>query len=288
MDPEERVRRFLEAAEAEIAFLPRIQKDTLAELVKQLEIAEQAILDALRSSTSVSAQLRLRRMRDEVERALEDFRQAVTSSTTAGAQQAWEAGIRTIAAPFDAAGVSILGPSIDRGALMATQRFLTNRISDISLRAVNQLNGALIQNIVGATPLSDTVTLVQRILGGAPRSRAMTVAYTEIGRAHSVSQNESLQQAGDIVPNLHKRWLKSGKLHPRASHVHAHNQIRRYDEPYVVGGESLMFPRDPDASAENSINCGCHSIPVVDGSSFGSSTIQISPQGIVRKIVLPR
>ncbi|HEY4145176.1 hypothetical protein [Pinirhizobacter sp.] len=288
MDPEESARRFAEAAELESALLPRIQKDTLAELVKQLEIAERAILDALQSSTSVSAQLRLRQMRDEVEQALEDFRQAAASSTTAGAQQAWDAGIRSIVAPFDAAGVSILGPQIDAGALMATQRFLTNRIGDISLRALNQLNGALVQNIIGSSPLSDTITLVQRILGGAPRARAMTVAYTEIGRAHSISQNESLQQAGHVVPNVHKRWLKSGKLHPRAAHVHAHNQIRRYDEAYVVGGENLMFPRDPDGSAENTINCGCFSIPVVDGSSFGASTIRIGPNGGVRKVVLPR
>lgn len=287
MDAEEQARRFAAAAKAETKRLPRIQADTLREIVKQLHIAEGRTIIALQASPTEAAQRRLRQLLAELERTIEDFRVATTSAATQGADQGWQAGIRTISAPFDAAGVSVLGARIDAGALLATKQFMTDRIEDLSLRALNRLNAALTQQIIGAAPLADTITQVQEIIGGVPRQRAMTVAYTEIGRVHSVAQDESLQQAGHVVPDLHKRWLKSGKLHPRESHVAAHNQIRRYDEAYVVGGESLRYPRDPNGSAGNTINCGCLSIPVVDGSSFGASTIRLGSQGGIRKIPLP-
>lgn len=288
MDAEEAARRFATAAKAETKALPKIQHDVLAEIIRQLALAEGQVIAMLSASPSEAAQRRLRQLQLELERTMEDFRQATETASRQGASDGWQAGIRSIEAPFTAAGVSALGARIDAGALLASQRFLTDRIHDISLRALNKLNGALMQHIIGAVPLADTITSVQKILGGAPRARAMTVAYTEIGRAHSISQDAALQQAGHVVPNVHKRWLKSGKLHPRASHVAAHNQIRRYDEAYVVDGEKLMFPRDPHGSAGNTINCGCLSIPVVDGSSFGASTIRLGPQGGVHKIPLPR
>lgn len=285
MDAEEAARRFAAEAKAQTKALPRVQKDVLAEIVRQLAIAEGVIIDALAAKPSEAAQRRLRQMQGEIERAMEDFRQAATAASSKGANDGWQAGVRSITAPFDAVGVGVLGTRIDARALMATQQFMTDRITDISLRALNKLNGALTQNIIGATPLADTITQVQKIMGGVPRARAMTVAYTEIGMVHSVAQDDALQQAAHVVPNLHKRWLKSGKLHPRETHVAAHNQIRRYDEPYLVGGEKLRFPRDPNGSAKNIINCGCLSIPVVDGSSFGASTIRLGPLGGVNKVL---
>ncbi|MGB3749444.1 MAG: phage minor head protein [Rhodanobacter sp.] len=288
MDAEEAARRFAAAAKAQTKALPKVQRDVLAEIIRQLALAEGQVIALLSASPSDAAQRRLRQLQVEIERTMEDFRQAATTASTRGASEGWQAGIRSISAPFDAAGVSALGARIDAGALMATQKFMTDRIQDISLRALNRLNGALTQHIIGATPLADTITQVQKIMGGVPRARAMTVAYTEIGAVHSVSQDAALQQAGHVVPHVRKRWLKSGKLHPRPAHVAAHGQIRRYDEAYVVDGEQLQFPRDPNGSARNVINCGCLSIPVVDGSSFADRIVRLGPQGGVHTIAMPR
>ncbi|MEW5833648.1 MAG: phage minor head protein [Pseudomonadota bacterium] len=287
MSAEEQLRRFNAEAAARQRDLPRIQRDTLAEIVRQLQAAQRQITELLKANPSEAGQRRLRQLQREIERVLDDYATAVTQASVDGANTGWTAGITSIEAPFEAAGVSIAGARINAQALMATRSFMTDRIGDLSRRALNRINGVLIQNVIGSTPLSEAITQVQKIMGGVPRSRAMTVAYTEIGRVHSIAQDEALQNAGHIVPNLHKRWLKSGKLHPRAAHVAAHNQIRRYDEPYLVDGEHLRFPRDPNGSAGNTINCGCLSAPVVDGSSFGASTIRIGPQGGVHKVRLP-
>jgi hypothetical protein len=280
MTPEERAAAFNAAALDEAKKLPRIQQDTLAEIVRQLQIAERSVIEALRQSQSESATRRLRRLKDEIERALQAWQQAATQAATGGAEAAWQAAITSLRAPMQAAGlaqVSLTGASINAGALLAAKRFMTSRIADLSLSAVNRLNAQLVQHLIGTQSLSDTITEVQRIMRGAARSRAMTVTYTEIGRAYSIAHQDALERDAHMMPNLHKRWMKSGKLHPRPTHVDANGQIRKWNEPYIIDGEKLMFPRDPDGSPGNTINCGCHSIPVVDGSSFGNvGTVRIN------------
>jgi hypothetical protein len=39
----------------------------------------------------------------------------------------------------------------------------------------------------------------------------------------------------------------------------ADGQVRKANEPFDVGGEELMYPRDPSGSPENTINCHCFS-----------------------------
>jgi len=292
MTPEERAAAFNAAALAEAKKLPRIQRETLQEIVRQLKIAERSVITALQSNPTESAQRRLMQLRNEIERALHAFQTAATQAATNGADAAWQAAINSLAAPLRDAGVTgitvgLSGARIDAAVLMAAKRFMTDRIKDISVRAVDRLNATLVQHLVGVQSLPDTITAVRRVLGGATRARAMTVTYTEIGRAYSVGHQAALERDAQIVPNLHKRWMHSPRLHPRASHIAANGQIVPHDKPFIVDGEKLMYPRDPNGSAANTINCGCHSIPVVDGSSFGDKgAVRIDDAGAV-KIELP-
>jgi len=66
-----------------------------------------------------------------------------------------------------------------------------------------------------------------------------------------------------------KGWLHSGGgRDPRESHIQAGvdygagNEIP-LDQPFIVGGEQMLYPHDPAASAENTINCGCSQYFVV-------------------------
>jgi uncharacterized protein with gpF-like domain len=51
---------------------------------------------------------------------------------------------------------------------------------------------------------------------------------------------------------------------PRIAHILADGQIRQADEPFDVGGEELMYPRDPGGTPENTINCHCLVLPYID------------------------
>jgi uncharacterized protein with gpF-like domain len=91
------------------------------------------------------------------------------------------------------------------------------------------------------------------------KNRARTIARTEMGRAQ-----ESASQATYVNNGVEqKRWIAFLDDVTREDHVDAHNQIRDINEPYDVGGESLMHPLDSGASPEQVINCRCVSIPEI-------------------------
>jgi hypothetical protein len=105
---------------------------------------------------------------------------------------------------------------------------------------------------------------------------------TEIGRAYSVAGQERMGEVRQYLPGLKKRWLKSGKLHGRLEHIAADGQVREVDEPFDIGGEKLMYPRDPNGSAKNTINCGCESISHMDHWEVSEDAVtdarQLEPQ----------
>ncbi|MFA4945745.1 MAG: hypothetical protein WC789_13740, partial [Lentisphaeria bacterium] len=76
------------------------------------------------------------------------------------------------------------------------------------------------------------------------------------------------RQEGHVAGGFtHKIWLHSrGPGVRRLSHVAAEAEYRAtpvpISDPFVVEGESLMYPRDPAGSPGNTINCQCLSIGV--------------------------
>jgi len=61
-----------------------------------------------------------------------------------------------------------------------------------------------------------------------------------------------------------REWLAAIDDRTRADHRAAHGQQADLDTPFYVGGEYLQFPGDPQASAEQIVNCRCTEIPIVN------------------------
>ena len=89
-------------------------------------------------------------------------------------------------------------------------------------------------------------------------NRAKVIAQTESNRhfngsmlAHGLLR----EQAGDS--SLMKRWdtIMDGK--ERRAHELANNQTQSLKQPFIVGGEELLFPGDPGGKPSNVINCRC-------------------------------
>jgi len=252
--------------------LPPIRKELLQEILRQLAIALDTIQEQLRNTTSDDATRRLQRQRAEIARVMHDFQQTVAQAMEDAADKVWEAGIENAVESIGEIG---LAPRIAQGPLLAIRTFLTGRIADISRAAAGKINTALTQQILGVQSMSDTITQIQNILDSAPRGRAMTIAYTEIGRAYSVAQWEAGLKQLQLLPGLMKSWIHSGKLHPRPGHVLASKQppipfLQDFEIVDLRTGETeaMRFPRDPKASAFNSVNCGCmmvlHAPPASD------------------------
>lgn len=93
------------------------------------------------------------------------------------------------------------------------------------------------------------------------RFRARRVAITEALRAHSVAQEEAIQQSPAVTS---REWVHTGSYRnvPRENHVDMNGQIVKKDEPFeLIGadGETYypMYPRDPVLPPGESVNCHC-------------------------------
>jgi uncharacterized protein with gpF-like domain len=64
-----------------------------------------------------------------------------------------------------------------------------------------------------------------------------------------------------------KEWLSVQDDRVRDAHAEADSQVVGIDEPFIVDGEELDYPGDPNGSAENVINERCSMVPVIDEST---------------------
>jgi uncharacterized protein with gpF-like domain len=62
---------------------------------------------------------------------------------------------------------------------------------------------------------------------------------------------------GNIYSDATREWASVGDDRTRDSHLDADGQVVGLNEPFIVGGESLMFPGDPDGSEEETAGCRC-------------------------------
>lgn len=85
------------------------------------------------------------------------------------------------------------------------------------------------------------------------------IVQTEAMTASSVASYESVKVLG--IP-FEKTWVNSGMSNTRDTHAEADGQTVPEDEPFIVGGEMMMYPHDDSmgASAGNIINCACSHI----------------------------
>lgn len=107
------------------------------------------------------------------------------------------------------------------------------------------------------------------------RYRARSAALTEVLRAHSVAQHESMMQS-PVVDR--KMWRHTGSYRndPRKNHVAMDGQIVPKDQPFILKGSKggtyeCMYPRDPSLPASESINCHCISQAIVNDDILGLS-----------------
>ena len=107
-----------------------------------------------------------------------------------------------------------------------------------------------------------------------PEHRAALIMRQEIGRINQEVGYERSQEVGEQVRGLQAEWLSI--LDPRRSrpgHMEAHGQVVENDQPFLVRPdrkhalERLRFPKDPNGSPGNVMNC------------FPGETLVLTPAG---------
>ena len=104
--------------------------------------------------------------------------------------------------------------------------------------------------------------LIRKSLKSYSGWEARRVARTEV--TSSIGNGGQIER--DEAGITHKQWIARLDERTRtyakgaADHLAANRQTVANDKPFLVSGEQLMFPGDPDGSAANIIGCRCGAI----------------------------
>lgn len=141
----------------------------------------------------------------------------------------------------------------------AIRRLITNhtpKITGINDTTRQQLREALYDVVERGGDLREQVGAVRQVFGQASQSRAVLIARTESGIFWHAGGRTQGEEAG---ARSHT-WLATRDERVRDSHRAADGQCRPIDQPYDVGGASLLHPLDPNGPIEEIANCRCTEI----------------------------
>jgi uncharacterized protein with gpF-like domain len=125
-------------------------------------------------------------------------------------------------------------------------------------------------------PISDTTKeYIQKIISkGIKEGLSIKQMTDEIERADYLDgrvrrilrteSNRAINYGSELAMDkfeykTQKRWIAVHDDRTRIAHITADGQTVDQNGAYVVGGEQMEFPGDPNASPENTINCRCFS-----------------------------
>lgn len=238
------------------------QREALKDVHDLLAEAEKRIRLELASAPTEFEAWQLPNIQQSIDLAMKETGDALGASGAKHLSTAHGLGIALVDQPLNAGGLRIAGlmPEVDLRQLMAMRSFLIGRMKDVSDEVARKIKSQIGSVMIGASNTNEAVTGIAGMVTGG-RSRAITIMRTEMGRAFSVATQERQTQAAEHLPGLQKQWRRSGKIHSRITHDIADGQIVAVDQPFIIDGHRLMYPRDPAAPAKETINCGCVQLP---------------------------
>lgn len=272
MSPLERFLASLAAIQASIGQLPDVTVEAILadlETTRRQVLGEIAALPAGTFNAFRARELEAR-LRDVMGRFVERYQ-----ATVAGPQALlYEAGQQLAGQPLVEAGVTYGVPQISRRPLEVAQDFQALLISNATDETVGSISTLL---RIGLLRGQSVPEIAQGIAGqltdagpfGSLAARAEAITRTELGRIQAIASQAGLEETQRLVPDLRKQWQHSGNTGPwrRLGHVEAGGQVQDVNDRYSIRPapgkpyEDMLYPRDPAASAANTVSCGCLSLP---------------------------
>lgn len=265
MTPSERRRRFISNVRAQARRRGVAADEGATRLLGTLAELREQLSQTLAGAPSDFDAYRIPEMLGEMDRQIEAWRLRAVGEVERGIEAAWALGPEIVNGPLAAAEVHIATTILPRSLLEELSSYAAKGMTDLAPTIKKRVEGTIRSAVLGGQSPHEAMQTIQASLSGKAgpfrfvNFRAETVYRTEVGRVHSMAGHRRLVDAAEIIPGLGKEWWWSKVS--RTTHAAAQGQKRAADEPFSIGGEDLMYPRDPNASAENTINCGCESLP---------------------------
>lgn len=128
------------------------------------------------------------------------------------------------------------------------------KVQQITKTSREQLRNIMSRGRQEGLGASAIASLIREDFDAIGRARSQTIARTE---THSAANAAQWMAADSLGIPMQREWIAAEDERTRQDHSDANGQVVGMDEPFEVGGESLMQPGDPSGSPEQIINCRC-------------------------------
>jgi len=201
-------------------------------------------------------------LKEAVERAIEAFRQRYSAGQKEGLANIWNAGIDSIDAPLQYAGIRSGAPEISRTVLEVMQGYSADLINGLSSDAVKKINSELVLGVMGGKTPYETMKAIGRSLDEKSvfkslGHRAEAITRTEMARVNSAAREARMQATAEAgtepAMKWQKKWIASGKAHPRENHAALDGKIVDVNEDFPGG---IPYPHAPGLPAKEVVQCG--------------------------------
>ena len=150
--------------------------------------------------------------------------------------------------------------SILTGEITPFKKLAINNLKDIALiksKLTTQLTNGILQG-----DSIDNIAKRIRVVYETNLASSIKIARTETTRVEASARFNVGQEAEKLGFEVYKRWVATDDDRTRPWHNEADGQEVPLNEPFIVGGEELMYPADENGSAENVINCRCTMVTI--------------------------
>jgi hypothetical protein len=202
---------------------------------------------------------------------------------------AWSTAVDDIIATavipvMDRAYESIFGPGYDwrdRPNVITYLAGVKNRMVRTPDEVFDLVAGQIAAGVTLGEGIPELASRVDEVLSSTGterwKNRAITVSRTETMGSLNASRTDAFQALAeeDEETEYERIWLATLDLRTRRAHRDADGDRAPVGDPFMVGGEALMFPGDPTGSASNVINCRCTTLLVEVGEDVDMSNRQM-------------
>lgn len=209
----------------------------------------------------------LKQYLDSIGEQIAQFEASAKREISGRLDKSWNTGIDMVDASLIKGEVGFAYRYMSPSVLDALKDFTFHKLEGLSNDVWYKIKAELNLGILGAKTPQEVANaigknLTKKSIFSNIADRAEMITKTEMGRVFSQATQDRMAQAAEHVDGLEKQWKHAG--HPkqaRPSHLAANNQHVPVDQPFIIGGVQMMFPRDPAAPIDEVINCGCDHVP---------------------------
>lgn len=259
-------RRYAAAINRVIKRFETMEDSTVRQMVDFLEQYRRDIIGYMSSvPDDAFASFALTEVKRNIEEQTETLRRQLVAMQNGALQTAVTSGIDMVIDPFISAGITGSFFRANVAQINVLMDFSADLITGLTNDTIKLISSEISRVGLGALTPYQAMQQVTDILGikggrkivGGIASRAETIVRTETNRAFSVATQAQMETSLQEFPELQKAWMSTGDFRTRNAHLSAHGQTVAVNDKFTVGGEELAYPRDPAASAKNSVNCRC-------------------------------